>query len=157
MVQANQQKHLGVSINHDFYLGFCLILRSAERSSCQMKLWGMNEAMAVLRQERARDTEGKRESSGRGQPSGLEIRFLSSQWRAIPLSSISKISSVVRIRPRHRFLSHGSTCSIGPSQERRCSEVVCGKHLHTSCIFVHNVFLLISSQELLHWSLFYIQ
>lgn len=55
---------------------------------------------------------------GGGQPSGSEIRFLRSQWRARPLSSISEISSVVRIRPHHLFLSHDSACFIGPSQER---------------------------------------
>lgn len=55
---------------------------------------------------------------GGGQPSGSEIRFLRSQWRARPLSSISEISSVVRIGPHHLFLSHDSACLIGPSQGR---------------------------------------
>lgn len=64
-----------------------------------------------------REGEKEREEGG-GQPSGSEIRFLRSQWRARPLSSISEISSVVRIRPHHPFLSHGSACFIGPSQER---------------------------------------
>lgn len=61
--------------------------------------------------------ERGREREGGGQPSGSEIRFLRSQWRARPLSSISEISSVVRIRPHHLFLSHDSACFIGPSQE----------------------------------------
>lgn len=85
------------------------------------------DSVAVYRQESEID---ERE----GQPSGSEIRFLRSQWRARPLSSISEISSVVRIRPHHLFLSHYSACFIGPSQEAMRSFVANILHvLHLYC------------------------
>lgn len=73
---------------------------------------------SVAVDKRARWAREEERERGGGQPSGSEIRFLRSQWRARPLSSISEISSVVRIRPHHLSLSHDSACFIGPSQQR---------------------------------------
>lgn len=98
-----------------------------------MKLWEWRWMKPCAGCAKARESE---RCGGRRQSSGSEIRFLSSPWRARPLSSISEISSVVRIRPRHPFRSHGSTCFNGMSQKREDAKrsiletLACVLHLH---------------------------